>query len=165
MKISLESLAVILLGLISFHCATSTMTVQTDYDRQADFKRYRTFAWREGTGKSIPENLDKIIRKEVEGKLLANSYVKADAGKPDLQVTYQGLVQERTVWQPVGVGRYGMSMRPMTVREGTLLLEFVDSATDQTVWVGAAEDDVGARITGEKIPRAVEEILKTFPRR
>ena len=147
------------------HCATSTMTVQTDYDRQVDFKSYRTFAWREGRKDSIPENLDRIVRSEVERELLTRGYAKADGRKPDLLVNYQGTVNERTVWQPARAGQYGMTVRPMMVREGMLLLEFVDSATGQTVWVGSAQDDVGARITGEKIPRAVKAILKMFPGR
>ena len=69
------------------------------------------------------------------------------------------------MWQPVRIGQYGMTMQPMVVREGTLLLEFIDSAKGHTVWAGSAQDDVGERITGEKIPQAVEAILKTFPGR
>ncbi len=164
MSTMFKGFSIVLLGLISLHCAASTMTVQTDRDRQ-DFKGYRTFAWRDGTGKDVPENLDRIVRREVERELLAKGYVKADGGKADLLVTYHGTIDERAVWQPVRQGQYGMTVRPMTVREGTLLLEFIDSAKGQTVWVGSAQDDVGAKITGEKIPRAVGLILKNFPQR
>ncbi len=183
---TISALVIPALLLAFFGC--STLSVRTDYDRKVDFSRYRVFNWVGARDRPDPppEWLDQLVRQEIEQRLLAKGYQDANGKEPDFLVAYDVALEERTVQQPV-FSRTGpvsgpasiivgspvlippvsgdrMTLCPYTIREGTLLIDFFDAKSNQLVWRGCAVDVVSDRSDAErKIPRAVKQVLNTFP--
>ncbi|MBI4525687.1 MAG: DUF4136 domain-containing protein [Deltaproteobacteria bacterium] len=154
------------LALMLFGCAT--VSVQTNYDRNIDFGRYRTFGWigAHDQPKPPPEWVDKLVRTALEQELLKKGYQKANGREPDFSVAYHAAVEEKAVWQLLGPGTLmpGECVRRFTYLEGTLLIEFVDSRSNQAVWRGCASDVVGDRERAQRqIPAAIKQMLERFP--
>jgi hypothetical protein len=84
--------------------ACATVTVSHDYDIDADFSRYRTFAWAPVTEPEAKSNVpgapgsfvDKRIRQNVNQQMQAKG-VREDTQNPDLLVAYSIGVEEKEV--------------------------------------------------------------------
>jgi hypothetical protein len=85
MKTLLKFTPLLLLFLILSSC--STVRVATDYDREANFDNYKTFAFfKPGIDKAEISDLDKRrILKAIEAELMAKGYTKSE--NPDLLVS------------------------------------------------------------------------------
>jgi len=167
-------------------CATGP-TVRTDYDPEADFSRYRTWAFyqpiaMEETGYStfLTDRIKADVRREMEAR--GYSY---DEKSPDLRVNFQGIVREKTdVWTtPRTDFQYFYSYRRRAYfavpfwydetqvtqyREGTLTVDLVDSARNRLVWTGDAIGRVTRKPPQERaqdVDRAISEIFLRYPYR
>jgi hypothetical protein len=156
-----------------------------DSDPQADFAKYRSFAWisedpvmgpRPGVANSayISPLEEQRIRSAVDADLAAKGYRQAEsASTADLVVSFtigsqQKLKTDTTAGRAStygGGGWYGgSSVRTYTYTEGTLALEFYDRETRQPVWVGWASKRLSkSENSDEIIGKAVAAILEEFP--
>ncbi|QDH71805.1 DUF4136 domain-containing protein [Lysobacter alkalisoli] len=159
--------------------------VRAELDPEADFSRYRSYAFYEplameesGYGSYLSDRIKTSIRREME----ARGYV-FDAQSPDLRVNFQAVVQDKTdvysvprtdiqyfysyrhrhyvavpVWyDQTQVSRY---------REGTLTVDLVDAARNRLVWTGDAIGRVVQRTPQERsaaADQAVTAIFAQFP--
>lgn len=170
--------------------ACSNYTVKTDFDPTVTYSSYRTFDWyaaskkAKGKGSGTDPIMDRRVRAAVQGVLEAKGFKQETVAEPDFLVTYYPIYQKRryrtttTVGGGYGYGwgwrhwGYGVGTRFSTsqvhqYREGTIVLEIVDSKSNQLVWQGSAE---GA-LTGlanpedadEQVNKAVRDMLATFP--
>src|SRR5262245_24795819 len=73
---------------------TVPIKVNHDFDRQADFTKYHTYAWREGTG-TTSSLVQKRIVAAVDGQLAAKGLTKDD-NNPDLLVYTHVRLDQRT---------------------------------------------------------------------
>jgi hypothetical protein len=126
--------------------ALEAQTVKIDFDKQADFSSYKTFAWSESQ-EPAPNAANHVrITRAVEAELLAHGLAKAESGPPDLKVRYVGKVEQKlrgsryttgSNWQP-------NDLRTMVdikmVKEGTLIVELYDRVTRLLVWRSVASD-------------------------
>lgn len=178
-------LAVLLLGLIAA-CATGPR-VRTDFDPEADFGRYRTWAFyqplameQSGYTSYLTDRIKDAVRREMD----ARGYVFNEAS-PDLRVNFQGIVREKTDVRsyPRSDVHYFYSYRARSyygvpvwydetqVRqytEGTLTVDLVDAARNRLVWTGAAIGRVTQKTPQERAAetdRAVASIFQQFPYR
>jgi hypothetical protein len=167
-------------------CATGP-TVRTDYDPEADFSHYKTWAFyqpiaMEETGYStfLTDRIKADVRREMEAR--GYSY---DEKSPDLRVNFQGIVREKTdVWTtPRTDFQYFYSYRRRSYfavpfwydetqvtqyREGTLTVDLVDSARNRLVWTGDAIGRVTRKPPQERaqdVDRAISEIFLRYPYR
>ena len=151
----------------------SSMKVDTDYARQADFSKYKTFAYKDtelsisDTQPLAHERLVNAIRRELEAKGL-----KEVSSNPDLYVTYYGEDKENIVLDTThfgygyGPGWYwhgGMGMGSTTTRvrtytTGTLVVDLWDAKAEQLVWRGTASDTVSDN--EEKNARKIQTVLR-----
>lgn len=165
-------------------CATGPR-ISTDSDPEADFSRYRTWAFyqpiaMEQTGYStfITQRIRDDVRREME----ARGYTY-DESSPDLKVNFQGIVQEKTdVYSiPRSDVQYFYSYRHRAYyampfwydetqvnqyTEGTLTVDLVDAARNRLVWTGAAIGRVTRKAPQERameIDRAIGEIFLRYP--
>lgn len=169
----------------------SHLRVDTDYDTDLDFSRFRTFAWLEPPVTSEPREssieefvdpfernslLDKRVRQAVERELLARGYQRASDGQPDFELQYHVLLKDRMQVRSYpdvyyGHGRYpyyyGASAGGVSTynyQEGTLIVDVIDAGTRQLAWRGWA---VGVNrkgyYTDEKVGEAVRAVLERFP--
>lgn len=176
----------LLLALLAFAvlaaCALGPR-VRTDFDPQADFTQYRTYAFYEPLAmeqSGYTSYLTRSIKQAVRREMDARGY-RFDEADPDLRVNFQGVIRERTdvysvprsdisyfysyrarayvavpVWyDEAQVSRY---------TEGTLTVDLVDADRNHLVWTGAAVGRVTQRTPAERVAEADRAIAAIFER-
>jgi len=167
-----------ILPLLLISAVLAAQQISFDFDRAADFSKYRTFTWREGT--NAPDTfLHKRIVTAVESELAARGLTRNDT-KPDLYVLYHVVLDTRKTvtgwngdggfgpppwaWGPGG-GRVDLQLNELLL--GTLVLDVADGTTRDLVWRGMAVGDIDVHAKPEKrdasITKAVVKLLKNYP--
>lgn len=167
-------------------CATGPR-IRTDFDPEADFSRYQSWAFYEpiameesGYSTFITERIRSDVRREMEARGYAY-----DEASPDLRVNFQGIIEDRTdVYSvPRSDFHYFYSYRARAYfavpfwydetqvnqyTQGTLTVDLVDAERNRLVWTGSAIGRVRDRTPQERaveVDRAIAEIFMRFPYR
>ncbi len=160
----------------------STVRVASDYDKQANFDTYRSFAfYKPGIDKAEINDLDKKrILRAIETDMMAKGFIKSE--NPDMLVSIFTKTKENVNvyqnnwgwgWGP-GWG-YGWGWNPWfwggnynsvsRVTEGTLYIDLIDASKKELVWQGmgtsALTKDVDKK--QEKMNEIVAAILEKYP--
>ncbi len=160
----------------------SGMSIRSDFNPQADFSRYSTYAWLPApqTGDPRVDNaiLESRIKTAVDETLSAKGYRQVAADQATFLVGYhlsiEGRMDATTVNSYYGYGwgpwYYGPGYQNTQVRyydQGTLLIDIVDAQAKELAWRGTAEAEVRSEMTPEKrqqrVNEAVTKILQRFP--
>jgi hypothetical protein len=159
-------IAVLFVGWVLAGC--NPTYISHDYDPDADFSQYQTFAWyeqttmTEGTPKNVQQSglLEARIKKAVNDGLTAKGLRMVDSD-PDLVLAYHIGVQDITEIRTTGSG-YGWDRhtRADQFQEGTFFLDMMDASTERLVWRGIAEGVIDERPTPEKIDKDVKDMVK-----
>jgi len=157
--------------------AVFAVTVKSDYDKNVDFTRYRSFAMKKGTEAPTPfaeERITNAVKNELKARGLAES------DTPDVFVyTHAKVSTEKRVdvtgygyggypgWGGWG-GAFGTSSAMVTdVPMGTLIVDMVDAKTNQLVWRGIGSDTLLTNPTPEKsekrINKGVAKLFTKYP--
>jgi hypothetical protein len=158
--------AFIVLGAFLGAAAPAASQVKVDYDKKADFARYKTWAWRTGTP-APNAAADKKLREAIEARLAAKGLKRVE-GKGDLEVVYHAAGENRISTEKLGYKEPEFqteAKRVTYVRVGTVMLDMVDASTGKVVWRGEAEG-VANPVYTEIIPKidaAVEQLFAQFP--
>lgn len=151
----------------------AAMAVSVDYDRENDFSKYKTFAWREGNPARSEMN-EKRIRDAVNANLEAAGLVQVE-GEADVYVVSHASVEGSTQVdvEQIGYGGYwgGYTTSVVHVQEikmGTLMVDLLDGATEKLVWRGIAEKKLKgkgyASVEAEAlIKKIVGKLFKKYP--
>ena len=158
-----------------FVLASCSSTAHIEKDDDADFSRYKTFAWidKDGEGKEdLNRNNDlteQKIRNAVNKELEKNSGWREVKNRPDVMLSYDVLVERstkestnpvysnpysRVVYNPY-TRRYttiyypsrfqGYERDERLIKEGTVTISMIDTRTDKTVWQGWTTDEVNSK--------------------
>ena len=165
-------------------CATGPR-ITAEADPQADFARYRTFAFYSplaiephGYSSQATESMKAAAREQMESR----GYVYTE-DRPDLWVNINAYTQQRTdvSTMPTVDYAYYYSYRARgyyvvpywrdrtdvyRYTEGTLNVDLVDAARNRLVWTGAAIGRVTRKAPAERtqdIDRAIAEIFLRYP--
>ncbi|HEV8514450.1 MAG TPA: DUF4136 domain-containing protein [Cyclobacteriaceae bacterium] len=154
------------------------MKVYSDFDRDLSVKNYSTFGWTNDEkleAKNNPlyynELNDKRIKNDVSAQLKSNGY-QFDLENPQLKLHYHIILEDRSVINPEPFGSYGRnwvdrSMNMHEFREGTLIIDLMDTKTNNLVWRGWAVDfldeDKPDQI-GDQLNNAIKKIFQKFPK-
>lgn len=173
-----------ILALASLLAGCATMKIQTEFDPEAPFAQYKSYAWLDA--KPGPDDPPPIrsetarlnVMSMVDGHLAKRGLarVKADAG-PDLLVWITGSKDRRVEVATYGYtyaasyayGYGGIAMtapvtEAHTYTEGTLLLDLVDAKSKRLVWRGAATDTLdGSTASMSQVNEALTKILAEYP--
>ena len=166
MKLFKPLLLIILVTLTS----CSSLRVSTDYDTEADFNQYKTFAfYKKGIDKASVSDLDKKrIMRAIEAELVSKGFTKSD--NPDILVSIFTKSRERINvrnnnfgwgwgwgwgYNPWFYGRNNINVNQYT--EGTLFIDFIDKKKNELVWQG-----IGSGALKMKNPEKKEERIKEF---
>jgi hypothetical protein len=150
----------------------SAASVSRDYDKTADFTRYKTYAWAKpvATGNELS---DKRITSAVEATLAAEGWTKAEQGA-DIFVAAHAVVDEKqnidtiySGWGP-GWGYHGGGIATTQVTSylvGTLIVDMFDGASKSLVWRGTATDTITQNPDkNEKtLAKALKKLFSKFP--
>ena len=181
-------LCIVVVGAFCGACAT--VHTQHDYDPNADFSHWRTYAWYpSGPSTTGDPRLDNPLLHErivaaVDQDLGARGFAPKQDGTPDFFVNYhlssQQRMDVRTINQSYANGPYGrrwgragwggVGWTETVVdqyEEGTLVIDLIDVAESRLVWRGAGSrrlaNNPDPSRTTQRVNDAVGEILAAFP--
>jgi len=160
------------------------MKVNHDYDHQADFSSYETYAWHDGehsVADTDPLAHERFM-KAVDGQL-AMKGMKQVSSNPDVYVTYNAEESEQmsldTTYMGGGWGygpgwgwgggyMGGMGSTTTTVRRynvGTVVLDMWDAEQKRLVWRGTVSDTLSSDPSknASKIQKAVQKLFAKYP--
>jgi hypothetical protein len=151
-----------------------------DFDKTADFSKYKTYALKDGTKVGQPL-IDNRIVAAIETELAAKGLKKSDAAS-DVVVVYHVAFdkqQDITAYSTGGAyggygyrygGGWGTTTTDVRVNEilvGTLVVDIADSTKKEVVWRGMGVKEIDVQAKADKrdknINAAVKKILKDFP--
>ncbi|GLB47667.1 DUF4136 domain-containing protein [Neptunitalea lumnitzerae] len=172
MKLVKSLLIIALVALTATSC--SSVRVVSDYDKEANFTTYKTFAfYKPGIDKAEISDLDKKrILRAIEAELIAKGFTKSE--NPSLLVNIFTKEQKQVdVYN--NYGYYGWGWNPWywggsysnvsTSTEGSLFIDLIDASTKELVWQGKGTgyltDNVDKK--DERIGTFVNEILSQYP--
>jgi hypothetical protein len=150
--------------------------VTYDFDKAADFSKFKTYAWVQGTGLTDELNHERVVN-AIDSQLARKGFGTVDPNaSPDVLVAYHVAFEQdvefngsSTGWGPYGLGgnRRG-TVRAQEILVATLTVEMTNAATKKVVWRGIASMDIDRKANPEKrersINKAVEKIFKNYPR-
>ncbi len=180
---NIKFLALPLLALVFGSC--TSVRVLADYDKQADFNSYKSYAfYKTGIDKAEISDLDKKrILYAIDAEMNSRGFVKSNT--PDLLISIFTKEREQVdvyngnnfgwgwgygfgYWNPWvwgGPGFYGNSVSTRT--EGSLYIDLIDAKNKELVWQGRGIGTLGNGQSIEKkeerIQEFVAQILQNYP--
>ena len=169
--------AVMLIAMVLNGCAP--IRVNSYLERGVDFQQYRTYAWGSADGLSTGDpRLDnnrffsQRVETAVDQQLASRGFEKRESGSADVLIHMHARIDQRI--ESDGIDReYARcdvsDCRPFVYEAGTLLLDFIDTRTNQLAWRGWAEGGFDGAIDNQdwmeaRIDAAVGKILARLPR-
>jgi hypothetical protein len=162
-----------------------TLKVSADYDRSANFSAYKTFSlYYLVTNRHVTELNEDRIWNSIRTEMLKKGYKENDRN-PDIVVNAVSVVNNKKyvsanshlygyggAYRPYGYWNGGLvtgsrstTVQAASYKEGSLLIEVVDSKTNKLVWQGTgnAEFEKQPKNPDAAISGAVNKILASFP--
>lgn len=173
---TIKLLPILLLLLVLSGC--SSVRVAADYDKNAPFDTYKTFAfYKTGIDKAEISDLDKRrILRAIEERMIAKGFTKSD--NPDLLVNiFTNARKEVNVNQFYGGMGYGWGYgwhpwmwggghtSVSTTTKGSLYIDLIDARKKELVWQGKGDGSLEV-VTDKKekrIAEFVDKILEKYP--
>lgn len=180
MKKLLKNIPLLIFAFLIASC--SSIKVAADYDKEADFKSYKTFAFfKTGIDKADISDLDKRrILRAIEAELLAKGFTKSE--NPDLIVSIFTKSQQRVDvynnawgWGGFGAGwggygpgwGWGFNNQPVvsTQTEGTLFIDLIDMEKKELIWQGMGTGFISQNMEKKEkqIKEFVMKIMEKYP--
>jgi hypothetical protein len=151
-------------------------SVKTDYDRAANFERYRTFTWKRSA--TMPANgvvNNSLVANRIEqavGRDLMSKGLRQVNSAPDLYAIYHiGAKSQKDLEFSPGWGRgrfgwYGGDVFVHRYIKESVVVDLVDAHTNQLVW-RAFLTDTGSHLSDvqkdKTIAKMVDSAFKHFP--
>lgn len=169
-----------MIALVALAGCSPEIRVYSDYDPDYDLTKYSTFNWMQKSNIESGNNPlyynelnDKRIKSAVLQQLLSKGYVLSE--EPDLVLHYHIIVDDQSIVttdpHDYFYSPYWMHLRTSVrqYREGTLIIDLMDSKTNNLVWRGWAASALEGVYTPEQIDHliktAVAKIFKKFPKK
>ncbi len=177
MKKLLKFTPILVLAILLSSC--SSVRVAADYDREANFDQYKTFAFfKPGIDKAEISDIDKRrILRAIEAELLAKGMTKSE--NPDMLVSIFTKSNQRVdvynnawgygAWGWGGYNRWGWGWNPgwgrsnvSTSTEGMLFIDFIDANKKELIWQGSGTGYLVTNNVEKKEARIKEFVAKTL---
>lgn len=158
-------------------CGTAAVQVTAEHDPAVDFSKYKTFAWHpQGmTSIGIPAQraaaAQTIIREVVEQDLSRAGYKHATYGTPDFYIVSTIGAVNLTKVRKWGTAEGGFTqtasqvpMQSEQMREGSIVVDFIDNKTSQLLWRGMAHGAVNPEANMRpQVEGPVRTMMGKFP--
>jgi hypothetical protein len=144
--------------------------VTLEFDRDADFTKYKTFAIRNGELNSRNPALNSdLVKKQIEGDIVRDLTARGlteASGPADLNVVYRFGSARKAELETYPAGWYGLGTRVVRVpyAEGTLVVDLRDPHTRSLVWRAIASEEKSdpTKIAG-KLDDMVKKSCEKYP--
>lgn len=172
----------LIFGFVLFLSGCVTVDVRIDYDPSFDFSRYQAFQFAPSQRQSAALSrgssfirdpfFTKAVEQEIGAVLSAKGYrTAASPRSADFLISYYAVARNQTAISPTAysMGRYGRRRvspgRVYRYRQGTLVIDIIDSAQRELVWRGIGSGVLDRMNPTKNLLLAVEKVLKAFPPR
>ena len=173
-------------GLLPFILAMSascaSITTNAYLQHGAAIASYETYGWGPAASRSTGdprldnnEIFDACVRSQIEAELDRRGFERVNGlGLPDLLVHYHASVTQKIDTRELDRGyvshHEAHDRAPMVYDQGTLVIDLIDSRTNQLVWRGWAENGIASEIdhqtwTEQRVEQAIDRILRPLPGR
>lgn len=166
-----------LMGTMFLFAATSSaQQVKIDYDRSANFTKYKTYSWEHVRTRDALD-VDRI-KNAVDAALAAKGWTQANSGG-DVSIVAIEMTQDRQTlntfyddfgggwgWRRFGGGGFGEATTTTdTYTLGTLVVDLFDAKTKQLIWRGSASDTLSnnSEKNIKNLNKGAEKMFKNFP--
>jgi hypothetical protein len=170
----------LLLTLFVFTTPVLAQKIKINFDKNADFSKFKTYSWTRGAPPTNPL-INQIIIDTVEQSLAAKGLTKVNDGGDllisvavaimyDIQVAQQSRGNTGSDIQtgiPTGAGQ------PFDVRKGSLVVDMESPALKSVVWHGLASDTLRYEPSGDmqkdakkvegRLRKAVYKLMDKYP--
>jgi hypothetical protein len=176
----MKTIQLLFVGLLFTMVSCGPMvSISADYDTNADFSKYKTFAfYKPGIDKVEISDLDKRrILRAIDEKMLEKGFVKSET--PDLLISIFTKSREQVNVNQFNTGwgwglGWGWGWNPFMMggntmvdsyTEGTLYIDIIDAKTKELIWQGIGSGVLTqvAEKKDEKINLFVTKILEQYP--
>jgi len=167
---------------IFFSCGPS-LKVNTDYDKDVNFSQYKTFAIDKND--TINEAISAFNRERVLNAIrdeMTKKGFQENTSNPDLFVFTAAIFKDKVsvtsntnyygyggMYHPYywggGMATSNTSYNVRQYKDGSLIIDVVDSKTQKLVWEGVGNKEIDGPIKNPEtsIPKAVASIMTGFP--
>lgn len=173
----MKTVQLLSLSLLFLLGACSTVRVNSDFDKNADFGQYKTYAFQKsGIDKAEISDLDKRrILRAIDSEMNKKGFVKSES--PDLLINIFTKERERVdvndYYAGWGYG-WGWGWNPYlwggrtfvsTSTEGTLYIDLIDAKKKELIWQGMGSGYLthDTHKKDERIAEFVAKILSQYP--
>ncbi len=158
----------------------SSLSVVTDYSKEADFSKFKTFQYKESTmtfADTYPPAHNWVVN-AIRGEMIAAGLTEVDS-EPDVYVSYYGEKKKSTVNMAKTVDarkqyedpdgfkehRQQVTTREVTVREGTILINMWDTGNKELLWWAEITDTISKNPERNMptIKNGFSEAFENFP--
>lgn len=158
--------------------AASAQTVKSDFDKKTNFAQYKSFVFKPGTDAPTPFAQERIVNAISEQLKLRGMSAAADPADVEVFTHVKLSTEKRMDVTSFGYGGYAgwggwgggfgtSSVMVTDIPMGTLMVDIVDTKTNQLVWRGIASDTLSTNPTPEKsekrINKAVAKLFTKYP--
>jgi hypothetical protein len=165
----------------------NTIKVTADYDKEVDFKSFKTFTllpWNAHNDSIVSTFTKQRILEALKNEMIKRGYYYvADINKADLGVNSYVLLREKTDYQyyqdyygPYGYyytapwawgGYYGYpyntTVQSRDYIEGTLIIDVFDTHKKKLIWQGIGVGEVEPNGNGKHVAKAISQIFFKYP--
>ena len=154
--------------------ASFAQQVKTDFDRDSDFGKYKTYSW-EKVQTQDPLWVDRI-KEAVNSALAAKGWARVDSGGDVALIAVESTQDQQTLntfydgfgggWRWRGFGGFGDSTTTVdTYKVGTLVIDLFDASTKKLIWRGSASDTLSDKSDKniKTLDKAVQKMFDRFP--
>ena len=149
--------------------AVSAQSIQTDFDRSFNLAGLKTYDFYQQDRKpgdplaASPIN-ERRIHNALDAQLMAGGFRNVTGGQADFMIAYFVTTRKGLDIQD---NRFGLlqrmgSVNVSQVTEGTLVVIFVDRATQQEVWRGYASGTINPKDLEKDVNKSVAKLVQRF---
>ena len=157
-------------SLLVLVCAVGALaqSVQTDYDHNFNLSKLKTYAFTQQQRRAndplaaSPLN-DRRIHDALDTQLKANGL--STATQPDFVISYYVTTRKNLDIQDNRLGffqRMGGSINVNQITEGTVVVIFTDTASNQEVWRGYASGELNAKNLDKDVNKGITKLVQKF---
>ena len=149
--------------------AASAQSAQTDYDRSFNLAKLKTYNFYQQERKpgdplaASPLN-DRRIHDALDAQLKARGFASISSKMPDFLIAYFVTTHKGL---DIRDNRFGLlhrmgSVNVNQVTEGTIVVVFVDTATQQEVWRGVVSGTINPKNVDKDVNKGVTKLVEKF---
>ena len=172
MKKIIKGTLILALAVAASACGLKLYT-SSDFDHSVDFTQYHTYSFYLQASLGVSEFNDVRIRNSIKEVMSSKGYVESDEN-PDLLIdAISMMLNKQSVsinannrgYRPGPMASSIATMKTTNYKEGTLVIEVIDTKTGKLVWTGTGSGEVTKqpRNLDQAVKEIVSKIMNGFP--